>query len=107
MKKILVLIALVATNFSFAGQDSGSVSISKIGCHLEDSTCYVHIDKVVGPVDCSSSSVRWDKDASKGGNAALTLLTAAYFAGKKVQFNISDSCYGKYPTFHYFNVNNG
>ncbi|WP_444890828.1 hypothetical protein [Microbulbifer sp. DLAB2-AA] len=96
---ILLLPSLVS-----ATTTTGYLEIEKIGCHLNDSTCYVYVNESVGPAECNKTSIRWNKDDNVSGKEALSLLTAAHFAGKKVQFNLLDSCYGAYPTFAWYNI---
>lgn len=79
--------------------------IESIGCHLNDDTCYVIVNgDAVGPSECPSNSIRWKKDSSVSGKETLSLLTAAFMANKRVHFNITNTCIGKYPTFSYFSV---
>ena len=89
-----------------AGTPTGNVKLNKIGCHLMNATCYVYIDQIVGPDTCRSNSLRWSKDSATSGKETLALLHSAFLADKNVFFNIADECYGDYPTFTYFNINN-
>jgi hypothetical protein len=79
--------------------------IDTMGCHLVNNTCYVYVDGApVGPTECSSTSIRWDEQNSPGGKNALALITSAFMAGKRINFAISETCYGAYPRFSYFNI---
>ena len=83
---------------------TGPIEINSIGCHLDNSTCYVYVSDSYGPAECNSSSIRWSKDNTTSGKETLSLLMTAFAAGKMVNFNITDTCYNAYPTFNYINV---
>lgn len=105
MRLVSVLFVIFISPFSYSSTGStGWREISEIGCHLNDGTCYVSLDINVGPSNCHGSSVRWNKEHSDSGKETLSLLMAASAAGKKVNFYISDSCYGAFPTFNYMSV---
>ncbi|WP_444896850.1 hypothetical protein [Microbulbifer sp. SSSA005] len=100
----LVSILGVGYSASTLADMSGEKEIIRMGCHLNDSTCYVTIDEVVGPEECSKNSVRWSSDAVNG-QETLAQLMAAFHAKKKVNFYLADTCHsGGYPTFGYFYV---
>ncbi|MBR9910450.1 MAG: hypothetical protein GYB33_08895 [Gammaproteobacteria bacterium] len=108
MKKgtYVLLGALMGSNSVLAAGMSGWSQINKIGCHVNDSTCYMIISKAVGPYECASKSLRWDS-SSAGGRQTLSLLTEAFMQRKEASFYIPDSCYNedpRYPTFDYFSV---
>ncbi|WP_444930373.1 hypothetical protein ACJJIF_00855 [Microbulbifer sp. SSSA002] len=107
LKLLITLIAIGLSKNALSAGSSGDVTINKIGCHMNDATCYAYLDQTVGPDSCNSNSIRWSRDADSG-QETLTLLTAAFLAGKKANFNVLDTCFqnGIYPTFSYFNVNN-
>ncbi|WP_155400613.1 hypothetical protein [Vibrio nigripulchritudo] len=94
---------LLTSNVALA-KGSGWRDIKQIGCHLNDGTCYATLDTTVGPAQCRSSSIRWNKDTAASGKETLSLLMTASTAGKKVSFNVVDTCYGNYPTFNYIVV---
>ncbi|HIF9111852.1 TPA: hypothetical protein ACX6SN_002058 [Photobacterium damselae] len=105
MKFVFMLLFIFLSPLSHAATGgTGWRDITEIGCHLNDGTCYVSLDIPVGPTNCHSNSVRWNKDHSDSGKETLSLLMAASAAGKKVNFHISDSCYGAFPTFNYMSV---
>ena len=104
----LTFFLTIACNTVSAGTSSGDRNILNIGCHKNDNTCFVTISgSAVGPTGCSSTSVRWNAELNANGKAALTHLTSAFIANKKIAFQISDSCY-KYqtndPTFDWWYV---
>lgn len=90
--------------------NSGAREITSIGCHKEDNTCFFQISgSPVGPSSCNETSVRFNSALDKNGENTLSLLTAAYFANKKVTLNIVDECYlyqQNFPTFNYFTIVN-
>ncbi|BCL73243.1 exported hypothetical protein [Vibrio nigripulchritudo MADA3029] len=94
---------LLTSNVALA-KSSGWRDIKEIGCHLNDGTCYANLDAAVGPAKCNSTSIRWNKDNAASGKETLSLLMTASAAGKKVRFNVVDTCYGIYPTFNYIVV---
>ncbi|MGK3962892.1 hypothetical protein WMF38_01705 [Sorangium sp. So ce118] len=111
----LYLSMLACTMFALAipskasAEATGQRQILQIGCHLNDDICYVTISgSAAGPSRCRSTSIRWNSQSSTNGKNLLSLLTAAYLAGKKVNFAVSDSaCFSDqptYPTFDYANV---
>ncbi|MBY3789041.1 MULTISPECIES: hypothetical protein [Photobacterium] len=105
IKYTLVMFSLFNIPLSYSATgDSGWRDISQIGCHLNGGTCYVSLDINVGPAECSSNSIRWNKDSSTAGKEIFSLLMAASAANKKVSFQVSDQCYGNFPTFSYLSV---
>ena len=108
MRNILCLILLIYPFVSYS-ESSGARSITAIGCHKSDNTCFLSISGApVGPANCSSTSLRWNETNDANGKAALALLTTAFMAGKLVIFYVTDNaCYTyqpNYPTFSYFNI---
>ncbi|WP_419243679.1 hypothetical protein ACN08P_09000 [Photobacterium leiognathi subsp. mandapamensis] len=101
---IALLVIFSSSSYSASTGATGWREISEIGCHLGDGTCYVTLDIPVGPSNCNSSSIRWNKDHSDSGKETLSLLIAASAAGKKVNFYVSGNCYGNFPTFLYMSV---
>ncbi len=106
---LLVAIALAAPGQALAGP-SGRRQILSMGCHLGDNTCYVYVSgDPIGPASCRSTSFRWNQKTDPNGQSILSLLTAAYLAGKPVDFYINDTaCYAAqpgFPTFAYIILN--
>jgi hypothetical protein len=62
----------------------------------------------VGPANCRHTSIRWNERNDPNGKSILSLLTAAFLAGKTVSFYTNDTlCYAsqpEYPTFIYINI---
>lgn len=105
IQSIALILSLSIFSVNSIAESSGLRDINKIGCHLNDGTCFVEISgDSVGPESCKSVSVRWNQDTAASGTEMLSLLMAAFAAGKQVSFNIVESCYGTYPTFSYINI---
>ncbi len=111
MRMTMTLLSVLALSVPgvASAADTGPRDILDIGCHLFDNTCYVTVSgDAVGPASCRTNSIRWNSQSSPGGKNALSLLTAAFLAGKKVNFSVPDtSCYADQPfqpTFSYFAV---
>ncbi len=108
IKIIFGFVLAISTAVSYAG-NTGYANITHIGCVSTSSNCFVYIDKpVAGPDSCPGDSGRlfWNKNA-EGGHSTLSLLAAASFAKKKVDFVVSGSCYSQatsHPTFNTFYV---
>jgi len=102
--RLVLFFGFLVSSSVFSASMSGPRKITEIGCHAGDNTCFVGVDgAVVGPASCSGVSIRWDSSSSAGKNQ-LSLLMAAYMAGKSVNFYILDGCYSAqttYPTFGY------
>jgi hypothetical protein len=107
-RRVMLACFAAVTLFSSAASAATYVTstIQAIGCHKGDDLCYVNLETAVGPTDCNSTSVRWYSDADAGGKNALSLLMAAYLAGKTVHFAINEStCISDtYPTFLYLKL---
>jgi hypothetical protein len=105
----IALCSLVLMSNSVLSEASGPRAIKSVGCHNFDNTCYMEISgEVVGPPECRSTSIRWNKKNDANGEAILTLVSAALFADKTVEFYLSSSCYvsqTNYPTISYLKVN--
>ena len=105
IRSIAIALFLFTISKNSIAESSGLREIERIGCHLSDSTCFVEISgNPVGPESCRSTSIRWNNDSAANGKEMLSLLMAAFAAGKQVNFNIVGSCYGTYPTFSYINI---
>lgn len=92
LKRVLLLSFIVAA--PFAHSNTGWRTIEKFGCHNADHTCYAYISgDPVGPEECNATSIRWNSEHDPNGKVTLTLLTSAFFAGKRVNFNLKSTCY--------------
>lgn len=106
---LLALPLIGASLFSQAEDVVGSqvVNIETIGCHLNDNTCYIHVDTAVGVEgQCKDNSIRWKSDAANG-QEILSMFLAAKIANKSVRVYVTDTCFdgGSYPTFNFMVVN--
>jgi hypothetical protein len=107
MKRYLSIMFL-SPMIAHAGTSSGDRDVLDIGCHKNDHTCFVTVSgDPVGPAACSSRSIRWNVENDANGKVALTHLTTAFAAGKKVFFRVNDTCYRyqtNFPTFDWWQV---
>jgi hypothetical protein len=99
-----LLFAVTMPDITNAGGMTGPRKILSMGCHNDSSgVCYLDIEgSAVGAVSCYGTTIRWDAVNVPGGKIQLSLLTAAYIAGKPVNFYIPDACFSlqpAYPTF--------
>ncbi len=106
MRKYFILALCCVTLTANAVTSTGYRTITKIGCHNVDNTCYVYLDgDAVGPAACQSISIRWNVEQDPNGQATLAMLMSAYYAEKKVLFGVADSCYAYqsgFPAIHHF-----
>jgi hypothetical protein len=106
MSKLLILLIVIFPLTSIA-QSSGPRTITQVGCHRHDHICYIVISgAAVGPEECKSTSIRWNKN-DPNGEAIFTLVTSAFYADKQIQFTPSNSCFvsqSNYPTMSYLSV---
>ncbi len=97
MKRAMLLSA-VAVAFAFPGQalatGTGLRTITGMGCHLHDNTCWVLISgTAVGPTSCRTNTLRFDSSLPNGKNI-LSMVTGAYLAGRQANFEVVDTaCY--------------
>jgi hypothetical protein len=107
--KTLVPLFFMFLSINLSAESSGKREITLVGCHNYDNTCFLSLaGDPVGPEECQSNSVRWNKKNDPNGEATLTLATSAFYAGKKVTVYLANSCYAdqpKYPTPLYISVN--
>lgn len=99
-----LFLAVIYPSAANAAGMTGPRKILAMGCHNDNSgICFVDLEgAAVGASTCSSTTVRWDAVTVSGGKIQLTLLSAAYVAGKPVNFYIPDTCFSiqpNYPTF--------
>ncbi|MFY0563292.1 hypothetical protein ACN28E_05565 [Archangium lansingense] len=105
-----MLLSAVVVALALPGQaqatGTGLRTITNIGCHLNNNTCWVDISgSAVGPANCRATSIRFNITAPNGKNI-FSLMTAAFLAGKQVSFELPDTCYVDqpiYPTLTYMN----
>lgn len=108
MSKRKMLCFSVAAMAVLAGQaqasSTGKRQIVAIACHNDANICIARLSGAAfGPPACQSTEVRWNEKNDPGGHSSLSLLTAAFLAGKTVEFSIrDDKCFTEqplYPTF--------
>lgn len=84
-------------------------NLVNIGCLKDKGICSVELNgEPVGGRGCSSNTLQFNALNDKNADAVLSLLTAAFFANKKVRFDISEQCSNQdnAPTFDGFKVLN-
>jgi len=108
MRKLLLIVFLSAVSVHVLAASTGYRKIYNFGCHNTDNTCYAYLEgEVVGPDACKANSVRWNVKNDANGQATLSLVAAAFFSGKKVSFNLLDTCYpnqANFPAVGYINI---
>jgi len=94
-RQVTVLRLWIPASISFASpvaaayhEDLGQRTITLIGCHNVDNTCFIILDGPgfgvnQGCVD-SGTGVRWDNGDTSEGKRTYATFLAAYLAGKKV-----------------------
>jgi len=115
MKFYTILLVSVFTFCSAisANANTGSTgwrTVTVMGCHLTDGTCYFNIDgDPVGPEECKGNNVRFNVLTSPNGKTWLSMLEAAYLTKRQVNLSIINTCYADqpvYPTFNYGSIAN-
>jgi len=105
----VLMVTAIYAGTSYA-EETVERDIITMGCHKENGNCFMEINgEPVGPSECIANSVRFNILSDKNAEASFTLLSAAFFSGKKVRFTISDQCYSQqntFPTFTRFQVLN-
>ena len=114
MKPFTQAIFLTITAFSIATSSLSAAEVTErnltsIGCQKDKGICSVQLNgDPVGNRNCASNILQFNALTDKNADAVLSLLTAAFFAGKKVRFDISEQCsqHDNAPTFESFMVIN-
>jgi hypothetical protein len=85
--------------------DIGSRTITQMGCHTVDPTCFMTLSGAAfGPAGCTSTQLRWNADQMPNAKIFVMQMTAAFVAGQRVTIVVSDNCYASWPTPHYYYV---
>lgn len=105
MNRAMLLLAVVIA-LAVPGQaqaNTGLRTITNLGCHMHDTTCWVEISgPPVGPANCRANQLRFNSNSPNGKNL-FSLMTAAFLAGKQVNFLVPDNaCYQDQPSFPTF-----
>ena len=99
---------LVLSSTLYAFESTGFSELLDIGCHKYNNICYVTISgDAAGPDTCKSNSIRWDEKNDANGKSILMLISSAFYADKKVNFNVSNTCFSGqtgFPTMIYLTV---
>lgn len=97
-------LALFSSN-SEAITDIGSRTITQMGCHTVDNTCFMTLSGAAfGPGGCTITQVRWDSVQMPNAKIFVMQMTASFLAGQQVNLVVSYNCYGSWPTPHYYYV---
>lgn len=103
------IIVFFTTSASLQAAEIVERNILSIGCHKDTGVCTVQLNgEAVGSRNCAASTLQFNTQTDKNADAVLSLLTAAFFANKKVSFEISEQCGSQdtIPTFDSFQVLN-
>lgn len=114
MKPFTQAVFLTFTVFSIANTSVSAAEVTErnltsIACQKDKGICSVQLNgDPVGNRNCVSNVLQFNTSTDKNADAVLSLLTAAFFAGKKVRFDISEQCsqQDRAPTFEGFVVVN-
>jgi len=91
-------------------EDLGQRTITAIGCHNVDNTCFIALDGPVFGVNqgcvAVGSQVRWDNGDTSEGKRTYATLLAAYLAGKKVDIVLYGCSSQGFPTLAWYWVSN-
>ncbi len=108
MRILIAILFMGVCTKALAAGETGFRKVSLVGCHINEPVCFVQIDgPAVGPSACSGNSIRFDPTASATGQSVLSLIYAAHFSGKTLNFYMSDACFTRqagFPTFYYVQV---
>lgn len=106
MKRKMLLSAAVmalALPLPAMATSTGLRNVTDVGCHLGNEVCWVIISgAAVGPLtSCTTNNIRFST-ASPNGKNVLSLLTAAFLAGRQVSIEVQDTaCFAgdlRFPT---------
>ena len=100
-----MLIPAVVASLALPGQAlaTDKRTITSMGCSMHEATCWVVISgAAVGPPSCRINALRFSLNSVNGQNI-LSLVTDAYLAGRKVEFDVDyTTCFGPQPSFPTF-----
>lgn len=106
---IASFVVLACTASPLQAAEVAERNIVNIGCLKDKGICTVQLNgEPVGSRNCASNTLQFNALTDKNADAVMSLLTAAFFANKKVRFDISDQCGNQdtMPTFDSFKVLN-
>ena len=104
MRKYVLVALLFFFGFSYADEPTGYRKITGMGCHVVDGICFVNLEgSLFGSTEgCSSVQARWDSSTA-GGKNNLSMLMAAWLAGKEVDLYLRGCQDEFWPTFAWAN----
>ena len=106
---VIGVAAIVFTSSAIAAahiENLGQRTITGIGCHNYNNTCFIALDGVEFGADqgCTNASnqVRWDNGNTSEGKRAYSTLLTAYMTGKKANITIYGCNYQSFPTITWY-----
>lgn len=106
-RNLLAIIGMATIGFASPSiaavhEDTGPRTITSIGCHSIDNTCFVSLDGPVvganqGCQAIDNNNIRWDNNDTSEGKRTYSSLLAAFLAGKKVNIHIYGCSLQGYP----------
>ncbi len=105
-RNLLAIIGMATIGFASPSiaavhEDTGPRTITNIGCHSFDNTCFVDVD---GPIvganqGCNffGNQIRWDNNDSSEGKRTYSTFLAAFLAGKKINIHIYGCSIQSFP----------
>jgi hypothetical protein len=102
---VLLLLGMCATGFTY---DNLATKISKVGCHVDKTMCYVYVEATTIPnsENCEhSTSIRWSSETFDNSSEVFSLLLTAKVSGAQVYFgNVGGSCYEDFVSFSWVTI---
>lgn len=87
------VLVVSAISTQLYAEESTERNILSIGCQKDKGVCTLQINgDAVGSRGCLSNTLQFNAASDKNADAVLSLLSAAFFANKKVRFEISAQC---------------
>jgi|GEM_PF-3495133 len=87
------MLVVSAHSAQLYAEETTDRNILSIGCQKDKGICTLQLNgDAVGGRGCLSNMLMFNAATDKNADAILSLLSAAFFAGKKVRFEISGRC---------------
>ncbi|GAA6167893.1 hypothetical protein [Sessilibacter corallicola] len=109
MKKLLVFVSLCLITVNINAAPSFNAKVLRVGCHADQNTCFVYIDRDTPETQCTNDprSIRWDGLNIKNAQSILSIFLVAQSSEKTVTFGRpTDVCFDNYPSFNWVDLNN-
>jgi hypothetical protein len=104
MKKLLIVLMMIFSASTYAGQWSASTFVKKIYPHATnntDGTIYLTFDVMLNPDNCTRDSLLALKKSNKLSSEIYSLFLAAANSGKKVSYWVGGCDDAGYPVLHH------